>query len=124
MEKYGMGFVAFSPLAQGKLLDKFSPESLKFEPGDNRLSHADFSAEAIVRLKPKIEILKKRFGATMEDLAAMAQHYVLAQPHVLCTIPGFKNERQARCNIAGADRTFSKDDIRFIRETLAPLAKP
>ena len=72
----------------------------------------------IAKLKPKLQKLKERFGSTTEDLAAMALNYVLAHPRVACVIPGFRNERQARCNLAADGRTMSKEDLDFIRKTL------
>lgn len=120
MEQYGMTFVAFSPLAQGRLLDKYDPANPPaFEPGDHRKGNNGFGAEAIAALKPKLARLKERFGDTTEDLAAMALGYILAQPRVACVIPGFRNERQARCNLAAEGRAFSPDDLAFIREVLA-----
>ena len=119
LEKHGMTYVAFSPLAQGRLLDKFDPANPpQFEPGDHRLGSSAFSAEPIQALKPKLEILKSRFGSTTEDLAAMALNYLLAQPFVACVIPGFRNERQAKCNLAGVGRAFSPEDVAFVQKTL------
>jgi hypothetical protein len=121
MDEHHCTFVAFSPLAQGRLLDKFNPDNPpQFEPGDHRLGNSAFGSEAINALKPKLEKLKARFGATTEDLAAMALGYLLAHKNVACVIPGFRNERQARCNLAGVNRdALSADDLAFIRETLA-----
>lgn len=120
MEEHGITFVAFSPLAQARLLDKYDPSKPpQFEPGDHRKDSKAFSAEAIAALKPKLEKLKARFGDTTEDLAAVALGYVLAQPRVACVIPGFRNERQAACNVAGASRQLSPEDITFVREALA-----
>lgn len=120
MDEHGCTFVAFSPLAQGRLLDKFDPtKPPTFEPGDHRQGNGGFSAEAISALKPKLEKLKARFGDTIEDLSAIAQRYILNQPNVACVIPGFRNERQVKCNLSAADRTLTDDDIAFIRETLA-----
>src|SRR5439155_27151901 len=119
MEKLGMAVVAVSPLAQARLLDKYDPSKPpQFEPGDHRKDSKAFSAEAIATLKPKLAKLKSRFGSTTEDLAAMALQYVLAHPRVACVIPGFRNERQARCNLAGAGRKFTADDLKFVQEAL------
>lgn len=120
MAEHGCTFVAFSPLAQARLLDKFDPSKPpQFEPGDHRMNSKNFSAEAIAELKPKLEKLKARFGSSTEDLAATALNYVLAQPHVACAIPGFRNERQVACNLAADGREFSAEDVAFVREALA-----
>ncbi len=120
MDKFDLSFVAFSPLAQGVLLDKYSADKPpQFEPGDNRMGSGRFSAEGLASVKPKLEKLKARFGATTEDLAAMALNFLLAHPRVACVIPGFRNERQARCNLAGVDRVMSEADAAFIREIFA-----
>jgi myo-inositol catabolism protein IolS len=120
MDEHGCTFVAFSPLAQGRLLDKFDPtKPPTFEPGDHRLGNSGFGAEAIAALKPKLEKLKARFGATTEDLSAVAQRYILNLNNVACVIPGFRNERQVKCNLAAVDRELSDADMDFIREALA-----
>ena len=120
METHGLTFVAFSPLAQGRLLDKYDPANPpQFEPGDHRRGSGAFGAEAIAALKPKLAALKARFGDTTEDLAAMALGYILAQPRVACVIPGFRNERQAHCNLAAEGRPLTAADLDFIRQTLA-----
>lgn len=119
MEQHKLSFVAFSPLAQARLLDKFDPSKPPtFEPGDHRQHNKSFQPEEIAKLKPKLEKLKARFGATTEDLAAMALNYLLHEPIVCCVIPGFRNERQAKCNLAGVGRKFTAEDAAFIRTTL------
>jgi aryl-alcohol dehydrogenase-like predicted oxidoreductase len=120
MEKRGISFVAFSPLAKGILLDRFDPgRPPQFEPGDHRADRPEFTPAALRNVQPKLTRLKQRFGATTEDLARVAMQYVLAQPHVACVIPGFRNEAQARCNLAAADRPLSKEDLTFVAKTLS-----
>lgn len=119
MDEHNLSYVAFSPLAQGRLLDKFDPENPpQFEPGDHRKGNDAFKAEAIVKLQPKLEKLKARFGDSTQDLASMALGFILAQPRVGCAIPGFRNERQAKCNIAGEGQALSNEDVQFVIETL------
>jgi myo-inositol catabolism protein IolS len=120
LEREKISFVAFSPLAQGLLLDKFDPEHPpRFEEGDHRRQSDRFQPEKLRALKPKLARLKERFGATTEDLAAVALRYILCQPNVACVIPGFRNPRQVACNLAGVDRTLSEADLAFIRQALA-----
>lgn len=123
MNDYDMHFVAFSPLAQGLLLDKFDPENPPtFEEGDHRRGREKFGRENLLRLRPLMQTLKGRFGETTEDLAAMALNYLLAESRVASVIPGFRNPRQASCNVAAQGRYLSPEDVAFVRETLAPVA--
>lgn len=120
MAEHGCTFVAFSPLAQARLLDKYDPSKPPtFEPGDHRMNSKAFSAEAIAELRPKLAKLKARFGETTEELAAMALGYILAQPHVACVIPGFRNEQQVACNLAADGKNMSTEDQEFVRAALA-----
>jgi aryl-alcohol dehydrogenase-like predicted oxidoreductase len=120
LAEHRMSFVAFSPLAQGLLLDKFDPaKPPQFEEGDHRRNSGRFTTEKLTALKPKLAQLKARFGPTTEALAAVAQRYVLNQPGVACVIPGFRNDRQVACNLAAVDRGLGADDMAFIERVLA-----
>jgi len=120
MEKEGMTFVAFSPLAQARLLDKYDPSKPpSFEPGDHRQNSSAFSAEEIGKLKPKLGKLKERFGDSIEDLASVALNYLLAHPQVASVIPGFRNERQVRVNLGAEGRALTAEDVEFVRTSLA-----
>jgi myo-inositol catabolism protein IolS len=119
MAAHKMSFVAFSPLKQGLLLDKFNPDKPpQFEDGDNRKGKEVFGAENLRELRKKLVRIKERFGSEIEDLSAVAQRYVLNHPNVACVIPGFRNERQVACNLAAAERSLSTDDSEFIEEVL------
>jgi len=110
-----LSFVAFSPLQQGILLDKFDPENPpQFEEGDVRKTNPRFRAENLRPLKPKLAQLKNRFESTVDALASVAFRYVLNHPNVACVIPGFRNEHQVACNLAGAGRQLTADDMAFI----------
>ncbi len=119
LAEHKMSYVAFSPLAQGLLLDKFDPAKPPvFEEGDHRRNSGRFTTEKLLALKPKLAQLKTRFGATTEDLSAVAQRYLLNQPNLACVIPGFRNERQVVCNLAAVNRELSATDMTFIEQTL------
>jgi myo-inositol catabolism protein IolS len=120
LAEHQMSFVAFSPLQQGILLDKFDPENPpQFDEGDVRRADKRFQPEFLRPLKPKLAQMKARFGAAVEDLSAVAQRYVLNHPHVACTIPGFRNERQVACNLSAVDRRLSLEDMAFIDNIFA-----
>lgn len=120
LEAHEMSFVAFSPLAQGRLLGKYDPaRPPRFEPGDHRATNPAFGAEALHRLQPKLDAVRARFGDRLEDLAAVALRFVLAHPQVACVIPGFRNEAQVTCNLAAKDRELSPADLEFLRATFS-----
>lgn len=119
LEKYQMSFVAFSPLAQARLLDKYDPQNPPcFDEGDVRKSNPAFSAKALAELKPKLQKLKERFGSRTEDLAAMALRYILNHKQVACVIPGFRNQKQVDCNLGAAKHSLNQADMDFIAQTL------
>lgn len=121
MDEHGCRFVAFSPLGQGLLLDKFDPEKPpKFEEGDVRANNEQFTTEGLRKLKPKVERLKQRFGESVEELASAACRFVLAHEQVCSTIPGFRNKRQAVCNLKAAeDEPMTATDVDFCRAAFA-----
>ena len=120
LAEHRMSFVAFSPMQQGILLDKFDPENPPaFAEGDNRRNHPRFQPDFLRPLKPKLVRLKARFGATTEALAAVALRYVLNHPNVACVIPGFRNESQVTGNLTAVNCRLGDDDIAFIDQTFA-----
>ena len=120
MDTHNCSFVAFSPLAQGLLLDKFDPQNPPtFEEGDHRRNAKKFTTEELLKLKPKLAKLKSRFGESVESLAAVALNYLLAHKNVGCVIPGFRSEKQARVNVGTAGKHLTPDDVEFIRRALA-----
>ena len=123
MDERHISFVAFSPLAQGLLLDKFDPENPpKFDAGDVRGGSEDFEQGRLRQIKPKLEDLKQRFGDSVEQLASAALRFVLGHDHVCSVIPGFRNENQAACNVrAASDASFTDEDLAFCRDLFAAL---
>ena len=117
-----LGFVAFSPLAQGLLLDKFRPEkSPLFEEGDNRRQSRWFSREFLAELAPRLDSLKSRFGSSPEDLVRVSLQYVLSYPAASCVIPGFRNEAQVEMNLAPAGNALAPGEAQWIRGLFTEL---
>ncbi len=114
-----LSFVAFSPLSQGLLLDKFDPDNMPvFQDGDHRKASPKFTVENLRRLKLKMAPVKERFGASIADLAAVAMRFVLNFPNVACVIPGFRNEPQIASNLTVTGRNLSAADMTFIKRLL------
>lgn len=121
MAKHGCTFVGFGPLDQGILLDKFDPDNPpKFDEGDYRGARKDFNPQTLRDTRAKLAQLKSRFAqpgvSDIETLSSAVQRWVLAHDHVCSVIPGFRNERQARCNLrAATDAPMTTDDAAWCR---------
>ncbi|HLA39581.1 MAG TPA: aldo/keto reductase [Candidatus Glassbacteria bacterium] len=117
-----LGFVAFSPMAQGLLLDKFRPEKPPvFADGDNRQRSRWFKTEYLEKLAPRLDRIKERFGSKSEDLVRVSLQYLLGFKAVSCVIPGFRNVRQVEMNLAPAGRSLTQDEINWITDVLADV---
>jgi myo-inositol catabolism protein IolS len=117
MDKNNVTFIAFGPLGQGLLLDKYDKNNPpQFEPGDHRANAPRFSKENLEKLEPKIVRLKEKFGRTTEELARMALQYLLYYRVVSAVIPGFRNLKQVKSNIAGRNNPLTEEEFNLIRE--------
>ncbi len=126
MARHGCTFVAFGPLDQGILLDKFDPEKPPaWEEGDYRANRKDFAPGTLREVREKLARVVERFGgsASMDApsrtrlLSSVVQRWVLAHDHVCCVIPGFRNASQASCNVvAGSDAPLTPADVAWLRQ--------
>ena len=120
MEENQISFVAFRPLGQGLLLDKYHKENPpQFEDGDHRKGLERFSAESLAKLEPKLEKLKEKFGSTTEDLARMALQYLLHYNVVGAVIPGFRNPAQVKINLSAMDNPLTDEEFGFIKNVFS-----
>ncbi|MBD1874514.1 aldo/keto reductase [Nodosilinea sp. FACHB-131] len=95
----GVTILAYSPLAQGLLTGKYTPETDLKPTGARRISPS-FSQGNLTKLKPLIQALKEIGEKHERTSAQVALNWLVAQGNVL-PIPGAKNARQAAQN-AGA----------------------
>jgi len=116
MEKNNISFVAFGPLAQGLLLDKYKKENPpKFESGDNRGNGDKFKTPYLAMLEPKVNKLKEKFGGSIQDLVRVALQYLLHYKIVCAVIPGFRNLQQVKINLQAANKPLSKEEFEFVK---------
>jgi myo-inositol catabolism protein IolS len=125
MKEHRCTFVAFGPLDQGILLDKFDPEKPPaFEDGDYRSGRKDFNPDTLRAVRSKLANVRSRFGISDSDsiarLSSIASRWVLSHEHVCSAIPGFRNERQAAANVrAAVDTPMTSDDAEWLRQLFA-----
>lgn len=109
--KNGVGFIAFSPLAQGLLTNKYLngiPENSRAHNPNGFLKESDITKELISKIKELNNIAAER-GQT---LAQMALAWILSHPQVTSVITGTSSVSQLQDNL----KTLDKKD--FVPEEL------
>jgi len=118
LENEGIGLIAFSPLAQGLLTDRY----LKGIPDGSRASKAhgflkknDITPEKLV----KIAMLNDLAGKRGQSLAQMAIAWLLKDKRVTSVLVGASSVRQLKMNLAALDRLdFSPYELQEIEALL------
>lgn len=112
LEEKGIGSIAFCPLAQGLLTDKYFEGIPKNSRGDKNKNLAErITPEMIERAKKLDEIAKNR-GQT---LAQMALSWVLRGGKVTSVLMGASRPEQIKENVEIINKTdFTEDEIRAI----------
>lgn len=110
----GVGIIAFSPLAQGLLTDKYLNEI----PADSRIAkdHRFLHASDITeKRRTQISALNKLAEERGQTLAQMALSWVLKDDEVCSVLIGASKPSQIKENIAVADHaTFSAEELTYI----------
>ena len=111
LEELGVGCIAFSPLAQGMLTDKYLggvPEGSRAGLRRPSLSPELLTDEALDKIRALNEIAKRR-GQT---LAQMALAWALRDPRVTSALVGASSVAQLEDNVAALDRLeFSDEEL-------------
>ncbi|MBF8184893.1 L-glyceraldehyde 3-phosphate reductase [Nonomuraea sp. K274] len=116
LEEAGMGCIAFSPLAQGLLTDRY----LEGVPADSRAATSRFlSADQIDRELARD--LNEIAGARGQTLAQMALSWTLRDPRVTSVLIGASSVGQLEDNVACVDGpAFTADELAAIDKITEP----
>jgi L-glyceraldehyde 3-phosphate reductase len=102
LEELGVGCIAFSPLAQGMLTDKYLrgiPEGSRAARGAS-LTPSMLTDEALARIRALNGIAQRRG----QSLAQLALAWTLRDPRVTSTLVGASSVEQLEENVAALDR--------------------
>lgn len=114
----GSGFIAFSPLAQGLLTNKYLngiPQDSRAAKTNGFLQQDQVTTEAISKSKLLNELAQKR----NQTLAEMALAWVLNNPYTTSVILGTSSVKQLKDNIAALNNPhFSAEELQLIDNIL------
>lgn len=113
-QQEGVGFISFSPLAQGLLTDRY----LNGIPSDSRIAHDPrfLKADALTPERmQQIGALNDLAAQRGESLASMALAWILQQKGVTSVIVGASSPEQLRQNLKALDSpAFTTEEIKQI----------
>lgn len=119
LDREGAGFVAFSPLAQGMLTDRYLkgvPKSSRVAKGVGFLKQEDLTAERMRVIRGLNEISMQRG----QSLAQMAIAWLLRDPRVTSVLIGASSSEQLRQNLGALkNRELSYLELEQINGILA-----
>lgn len=118
-QRAGIAMLAFSPLAQGLLTGKITPDQ-GFSEGDMRRRDPRFSEEnrrRILEMLEHIEPLAKQRDLSIAQLVTAWTFHVPGVTHVLC---GMRSVEHARENAAAGEVQLSDEEFQTISERVAP----
>jgi aryl-alcohol dehydrogenase-like predicted oxidoreductase len=98
-KELGVTILAYSPLAQGLLTGKYSPESQNLPDGARKVDPR-FKKEGLEKIAPILRVMQELGAKYQKTPAQVALNWLIAQGDVI-PIPGAKTAAQAREN-AGA----------------------
>jgi L-glyceraldehyde 3-phosphate reductase len=119
LENNGVGCIAFSPLAQGMLSDKYIngiPEGSRASKPTGFLRPEDITPEKINVIKQLNEVAKKR----KQSLAQMSLVWLLKDKRITSVLVGASSVAQLKENINALDNPkFSDDELKSIELILS-----
>jgi L-glyceraldehyde 3-phosphate reductase len=122
LEKHGMGFIAFCPLAQGLLTNRY----LNGIPSDSRAGkpHGFLKPNQITEtVMEKIRRLNKIAADRKQTLAQMALVWVLRHPQVTSALIGASSVKQIQENIQALENSsFSDEELNAIENATNSLS--
>ena len=118
LEELNIGYVAFSPMANGLLTGKYGKDS-KFEQGtDYRSVMPQFTAEAIEQNRALLTLLAQLAAEKNATPAQISMAWMLGKKPYIVPIPGTRKAERLRENAGAADVELSAAEVRSIDKAL------
>jgi L-glyceraldehyde 3-phosphate reductase len=117
LDEDGIGCIAFSPLAQGLLTDRY----LNSIPADSRVAKQTgfLSEDRVMLMLPQIKLLNEIAAQRGQSLAQMAIAWLLKDKRVTSVLVGASSVAQLENNLGAMDNTrFNETELTAIESVL------
>lgn len=116
----GIGFVAFSPMANGFLSGKFSAKDT-FQKNDLRTVITRFNKENMEANEPLLELVRKFASDKNCTPAQIGLSWVMAYGDFVVPIPGMRKEERIIENLGAADIELTAEEYAALNDELAKI---
>jgi aryl-alcohol dehydrogenase-like predicted oxidoreductase len=120
-EELGIGFVPWSPLGQGFLSGRISPDSKFDSATDFRAIFPRFTPGAMKANMAVVDLLRTIGARKNATPAQIALAWLLAQKPFIVPIPGTRSTKHLDENIRAAEIELTSDDLREIEQAWSKL---
>lgn len=118
LEELGIGFVAFSPLANGLLTTNFNAES-KFDPhSDYRAAMPQFQKESFEKNRELFEFIHRLADEKNATPSQISLAWMLCKKPWIVPIPGTRHLSRLKENAGASDVNLSHDEVSMIDKAL------
>ena len=116
-EELGITYVAFSPMANGLLSGKFTPES-QFGEGDFRNNMPQYQEEGYRKAKELLDMLNHMADEKHCTMAQLSMAWMICKKDFIVPIPGSRKESRLEENFHASDVVLTSEQIQMIDEQL------
>lgn len=118
LEELQIGYVAFSPLANGFLSAKYGKDSVFDSVCDYRSAMPQFSAEGIDKNKALIELLSQMANEKQATSAQISLAWMLCKKPYIVPIPGTRKLERLEENAGSADVLLTAQEVAVLDSAL------
>jgi aryl-alcohol dehydrogenase-like predicted oxidoreductase len=115
----GISFVAYSPLGRGFLTGAFKNPH-QFDPKDFRRNNPRMKAGVFERNRPLVEKVEEMAARKKCTAAQLALAWVLSRGQDVIPIPGTRQEKYLKDNIAAAGLGLSREELDELGNLVTP----
>lgn len=124
LEELNVGFVAFSPMANGFLSGAYTAES-KFEPGtDYRGNMPQYTAEGFEKSRALMELLDRLAKKHSATQAQVSMAWMICKKPYIVPIPGSRKPERLRENLGAGEIVLSEQEISAIDGAVGAMELP
>ena len=117
LEELNIGYVAFSPLANGILSDAFA-KGVQFDKADYRSAMPQYSDEAFEQNRELLSLIRNLAEEKNATPAQISLSWMLCKKPYIVPIPGSRKAERIRENLGAVEITLTAEEVISIDEKL------